>query len=207
MRLELPPIQVSQTLNELTVVEFLGCDRHGKKWLVQCSCGTQKILPECNLRKAKSCGCVLRKKSAERAIARNTTHGASRHKLYTHYTGMMTRCYNPNTHAQVVKNYQERGIEVCREWKDNPSAFIAWAETQTHAGEPGYSLDRYPDNNGPYAPDNCRFATSKEQNANKRPRVVRVADCHPDRKHCARGLCKPCYYRMKAKNLVESSDG
>ena len=61
--------------------------------------------------------------------------------------------------------YGGRGISVCEEWQKDYAAFRSWAMGAGYA--PGLTLDRI-DTDGNYAPDNCRWATRKEQNLNKR---------------------------------------
>lgn len=79
---------------------------------------------------------------------------------------MMTRCYN--SASEFFKYYGGRGIVVCEEWH-NVSIFIGWCELQPF--ENGMTLDRHPDNDGNYSPENCRFATPKQQNRNMRSNV------------------------------------
>lgn len=96
--------------------------------------------------------------------------GLSHERLYQVYNGMISRCYNKNhPHYEL---WGGRGITVCDEWRTNYQAFRKWAY------ENGYddskdrklqSLDRI-NNNGNYEPSNCRWASMKEQNNNKRPK-------------------------------------
>jgi len=78
--------------------------------------------------------------------------GISKHPLYRLIKNVQVRCDYPS--ASNYAYYGGRGITVCDEWRNDPAAFIAWAEANGHA--PGMELDRI-DNDGPYAPWNCQF--------------------------------------------------
>jgi hypothetical protein len=91
----------------------------------------------------------------------NWKGGMTKHPLYGSYVGLVERCTYPGHKDYAL--YGGRGITVCDRWLDD---FWAFVEDMGERPE-GHSLDRV-DCDGPYAPENCRWATASEQRINQR---------------------------------------
>lgn len=146
---------VGRQFTDLFVKSYAGSNGKRSLWLCVCVCGKEVILDshKLNTSHTKSCGCRRKK--------RNGYHS---HPLYHTWMNLLARCYNEKNPS--YKNYGGRGIQVCERWKNSFENFIK------DIGEkpPNTSLDRI-DNNGSYAPDNCRWSTKSQQVKNRRCRA------------------------------------
>jgi hypothetical protein len=132
-------------------------------WLCECSCEkhTQLTLRGSQIRsgRTKSCGCF--KTETTKNIM--TKHGfGDKENLYRHWLNMRFRCNSPT--YEKYDCYGGRGISVCPEW-DDYAVFRAWAMDNGYAE--GLTLERI-NVDGNYEPTNCKWATWKEQQNNKR---------------------------------------
>jgi len=129
-------------------------------WEFRCDCGNVIVRQGSCVRSGavRSCRCLQR----ELTVARLTKHGESRSKEYCAWRNAIYRCYNPLD--SNFKNYGARGIRVCKKWRESFTAFLA---DMGRAPSSAHTLDRI-NNDGPYAPGNCRWVPHRDQAANKR---------------------------------------
>ncbi len=165
----MPPL-IDLTGQTFGWLEVIGrAPNRGKEphWVCQCQCAHAVVVRGLHLRSGntKSCGCLKR----ELCRPRFKTHGLSQAlpRLYRIWVGMRERCLNPR-HVRY-RRYGGSGITVSSGWHGY-AAFHEWATTNGYRED--LSIDRI-NNDGNYEPNNCRWATPKDQARNtSRKRLI-----------------------------------
>jgi hypothetical protein len=152
-------LKIGQRFHSLTIVglgliirKSNGCSYTA--YPCDCDCGARKdiALGRLTSGRARSCGCRYQ---APR-------HGENRSRIHRCWTKFRQRCSNPRD--PDYKNYGGRGITYATCWTQY-EAFRDWALANGYQNN--LTLERK-DVNGNYEPNNCTWATQKEQARNQR---------------------------------------
>lgn len=142
----------------LVVVSIAG--KMGGVIVWECVCDCKKITfvkrGKLQSGRTKSCGCLRKETNAKRC----KTHGLRHSPEYSVWRSLKSRCENKKDIS--YPNYGGRGIKVCRRWQKFENFYADMGPRPE-----GSWIDRKC-NNGNYTTKNCRWATPKEQNRNKR---------------------------------------
>lgn len=165
---------VGKVFTKLTVLSTTSFKKEGTKKTIpyafcRCECGFEKYIKAWSVitGRLKSCGCIVYEVNRDRATHGLAIKGAE-HPMYKIWEAMKARCYNPNN--KFYSYYGGRGITVCDRWLEKETGVVNFISDMGPRPTPNHSVDRENNEKG-YGPDNCRWATKKEQQSNTRANV------------------------------------
>ena len=142
-----------KVFGRLSVLQLVAKELKHPYWLCKCVCGKESIVRGSHLKDGtiSSCGCL----NEEVRISCKTTHGMYYTPTYQTWHSMLGRCYQESNAS--YKNYGAKGITICDRWHKFENFFEDMGVRPEEK-----TLDRRDATKG-YYPENCRWATRKEQ--------------------------------------------
>lgn len=157
--------RLSQCGDSFRVRRRTGHERHA---VFECQCGVRLIIATNMVRRGNSTSCGCFKKEILPTIRYSHGHAkkSGHSRTYQSWLSMRQRC-SLGEDDRRWEYYAGKGIKVCREWEESFEAFLL----DMGQRPPGRTIDRIDSEKG-YSKDNCRWASSKEQQRNKRSNSV-----------------------------------
>ena len=193
-----------QKINGILVLKKIGVNkRHKSIFLCKCFCGNEFICIGSNLKNGNtgSCGCLAKKVSRNNGL-KNRKHNLTNTRLFNIWHNMKQRCFDKN--CKSYKYYGNRGIIMCKDWKDNFINFYNWSVNNGY--DNNLSIDRI-DNNRNYEPSNCRWVNNKVQANNRRSNHIIE---YNNQKHTLKEwseILNIDYDKLKSKIRYQDLDG
>lgn len=149
---------------KLVALSYAGRKGMQSMWLFACDCGVEKVTFATNVLRGlqKSCGCARTEAGVHKGrVLKNKSE-------YFSYRNMLARCLEPT--ADGYENYGGRGVKICDRWidgADGHSGFTCFLLDMGKKPSLQHTIDRI-ESGGNYELGNCRWATAKEQQNNRR---------------------------------------
>jgi hypothetical protein len=186
-----------KTFGKWKVLRFAGIKCKAKYFLCECECGNRvEVRDSCLIHdKSSQCRVCCAITNGKKAIKHGLCPKHGRSKIWRTHQGIISRCHKPNSRG--YEGYGGRGIYVCDEWRNS---VVQFHKDMGDAPSAKHSIGRI-DNDGPYAPWNCRWETAQQQGSNKRSPIKIWRSKVYDRDELCCRICGQKKRNMEAHHL------